>query len=147
MLKDVQTTEDYWDCECVGMPDEYIHPKSQLLCIECGQHQDDMPDSRIDEVAQMNIPIKMCKDCLRSTVTLGLDSILINQTFTIVDISQCCKKHTDSDGFPICHNDCANWPWLDGRCGCECHDQMEFVLPPIVVFLGCPHDGKGIQER
>ena len=54
MINDIQTTENYWDCECVGMPDEYIHPKSQLLCIECGQHQDDMPDSRIDEVAQLD---------------------------------------------------------------------------------------------
>ena len=50
MLKDIQTTEDYWDCECVGMPDEYIHPKSQTMCTVCGQHQDDMPDARVAEV-------------------------------------------------------------------------------------------------
>ena len=47
MIKDIQTTDHYWDCECVW---DYIHPKSQKFCIECGQHQDDMPDSRIEEV-------------------------------------------------------------------------------------------------
>ena len=131
MLKDVQTTEDYWDCECVGMPDEYIHPKSQLLCIECGQHQDDMPDSRIDEVAQMSINAsKICKDCLRIAITNGLDTTLFNKIFTVVEASQCCQTfilHKDSDGFPICHNDCANWPQTTLNsgalgCACECHE-------------------------
>ena len=50
MIKDIQTTENYWDCECVGTPEEYIHPKSQTMCTECKQHQDDMPDSRMNEV-------------------------------------------------------------------------------------------------
>lgn len=131
MIKDIQTTENYWDCECVGMPEEYIHPKSQILCTECGQHQDDMPDSRIDEVAQMNNnATNICKDCLRMAMMCGLDTILLNQTFTIVDTSQCCRthavpEHEDGDGFPICHNDCANWPQTDNSktfgCPCECH--------------------------
>ena len=50
MFNSIQTTENYWDCECVGLPHEYIHPKSQILCTECGQLQEDMPDSRIEEV-------------------------------------------------------------------------------------------------
>ena len=52
-MKVIITTEDYWDCECVGTTEEYIHPKSQTMCVECGQHQDDMPDSRIDEVEKI----------------------------------------------------------------------------------------------
>ena len=50
MLKDTRTTENYRDCESVGQPDAYIHPKSQTMCVECNQHQDDMPDSRQNEV-------------------------------------------------------------------------------------------------
>ena len=42
------TVDDYWDCECLN--DNYIHPKSQMLCPECGKHQDDMPDSRLNEL-------------------------------------------------------------------------------------------------
>ena len=52
-MVNIQTTEYYWDCECVGMPEGYIHPKSQTICIECGEHQDDMPDSRVEEVYQV----------------------------------------------------------------------------------------------
>ena len=94
MFKNVQTTEDYWDCECVGIPQEYIHPKSQLLCTECGQLQEDMPDSRVEEV-------ELAKISDRKTVL-------------------------NSDGFPICYNDCANWPQTTSNttfgCACECHN-------------------------
>jgi len=57
-MKHIMTTEDYWDCECVGSIEEYIHPKSQTMCIECGQQQENMPDSRIDEVEKIYGAIK-----------------------------------------------------------------------------------------
>jgi len=55
-MKDMKlglTTEEFWDCECVGNVIDFIHPKAQTMCTECGQHQDDMPDSRIDEVEKI----------------------------------------------------------------------------------------------
>jgi len=94
MSNDIQTTEDYWDCECVGLPYEYIHAKSQTMCTVCGQHQDDMPDSRVAEVD-------------KALELLSMREIMSN------------------DGFPICHNDCANWPQTTSNtifgCACECH--------------------------
>ena len=78
-----------------------------------------------------DIAIKLCKDCLRSAITFGFDTALLNKTFTIVDVSQCCRthtlpEHTDSDGFPICLNDCATWPQTNNSqtfgCACECHE-------------------------
>jgi len=52
MLVDISssifTVNDYWDCECLG--NDYIHSKIQMLCFECGSHQDEQPDSRLDEV-------------------------------------------------------------------------------------------------
>jgi hypothetical protein len=44
------TIEDYWDCECRK---EYIHPKYQTTCTRCGEHQNDMPDSRLEEVIRL----------------------------------------------------------------------------------------------
>jgi hypothetical protein len=48
--KKVITTPKYWDCECEH---NYIHPKSQLSCEKCGYSQDEMPDSRVNEVRRM----------------------------------------------------------------------------------------------
>ena len=88
---DIQTTEDYWNCECVGMPYEYVHAKSQTMCTVCGQHQDDMPNSKVAEVDKALELLRM-----------------------------------SNDGFPICHNDCANWPQTTSNtifgCACECHE-------------------------
>jgi len=43
----ILTTNKYWDCECNK---NFIHPKSQKMCYECGAHVEDQPDSRISEV-------------------------------------------------------------------------------------------------
>jgi len=44
----VETDEDYWDCEC---KEDYIHPKSQAKCHWCGTTlEDNPPDSRSNEV-------------------------------------------------------------------------------------------------
>lgn len=43
----IQTTQEYWDCEC---KENYIHPKSQNKCFLCRTSADERPDSRIIEV-------------------------------------------------------------------------------------------------
>lgn len=43
----IVTTEKYWDCDCFK---NFIHPKSQKMCYECGAHAEDQPDSRVSEV-------------------------------------------------------------------------------------------------
>ena len=43
----IETTPDYWNCEC---DKDYIHPRHQQVCPKCGAHSDDSPNSRVDEV-------------------------------------------------------------------------------------------------
>ena len=43
----IETTEDYWDCEC---PNNYIHPRSDEYCSRCDAREEDQPDSRVSEV-------------------------------------------------------------------------------------------------
>lgn len=46
-----ETHPNFWDCECEGEPDQYIHHKAtQLSCGLCGAHEDEMPDSHLREV-------------------------------------------------------------------------------------------------
>ena len=40
-------TPDFWDCECKH---DFIHPKTQESCPECGVFQDDRPDSHYLQV-------------------------------------------------------------------------------------------------
>lgn len=47
-----ETTEEYWDCECVEC---YIHPVSREWCSACGVFRPDQPDSRVDEVVAAGI--------------------------------------------------------------------------------------------
>ena len=47
-IGDVETTPDFWDCECVQ---NYIHLKKQSICGICKAIADEQPDSRIDEIA------------------------------------------------------------------------------------------------
>lgn len=43
----IQTTEDYWDCECEH---HFIHSASVPQCKICGAERDSQPDSRVEEV-------------------------------------------------------------------------------------------------
>ena len=43
----VKLNPNYWDCECEY---DYIHPKSENFCPDCGTCSDDQPDSREIEV-------------------------------------------------------------------------------------------------
>jgi hypothetical protein len=43
-------TCEYWDCECAK---EYIHPKSEDSCPECGALREDQPDSHVSDVMEM----------------------------------------------------------------------------------------------
>ncbi len=46
----IETTEKYWDCECIQ---NYIHLKSKTECLICGARHDEQPDSRVNEVENM----------------------------------------------------------------------------------------------
>lgn len=41
-------TPDYWDCDCGD--DDYIRPKENPVCAECGAERDEMPDAHLTEV-------------------------------------------------------------------------------------------------
>lgn len=41
------TTHMFWDCAC---PENYIHPRSQRVCLVCGAHAENQPDSMVNEV-------------------------------------------------------------------------------------------------
>jgi len=43
----IQTTPLYWDCECET---NFIHPKNEKRCKKCKAHQNDQPDSRLNDV-------------------------------------------------------------------------------------------------
>lgn len=47
---EVETNPNYWDCSC---KENYIHPKVEMKCYVCGALQEDMPDSRSNEVQEM----------------------------------------------------------------------------------------------
>jgi len=53
---DITLDLDYWDCEC---PDKkpYIHSKKKgNYCPVCGVYEEDMPDSRVNEVDELYDP-------------------------------------------------------------------------------------------
>lgn len=45
----IKTTEKYWDCEC---KDNFIHPKTQIMCNICGATAEEQSDSRVNEVLE-----------------------------------------------------------------------------------------------
>ena len=47
------TTEHFWDCDCEGSFDNYIHPKTLKRCPVCKAKREDCPDSHISEVQAM----------------------------------------------------------------------------------------------
>lgn len=55
--KGILTTENYWDCNCLK---NFIHPKSQKMCYECGAVEEGQPDSRVSEVLMFGFPLE-CK--------------------------------------------------------------------------------------
>lgn len=50
----VETTDQYWDCEC---KESYIHPASQHKCSKCGATREDSPDSIVEEVMMYGFKI------------------------------------------------------------------------------------------
>ncbi len=46
----IQLTPDYWDCECQH---NYIHKKDEITCRICNAFLENQPDSRVDEVKQI----------------------------------------------------------------------------------------------
>ena len=47
---------EYWDCGCEGLL--YIHPREQEMCLLCGYHRDESPDSREQEVEAFFAPLR-----------------------------------------------------------------------------------------
>lgn len=64
--KRVLTTVEYWDCECHK---NFIHPRAQKMCYECGAIEEEQPDSRIVEVMNARLPMKV--DYLRVNAHTG----------------------------------------------------------------------------
>ena|SRR5271157_1155882 len=56
----IETTEKYWDCECDR---NYIHPKTEEVCLLCGAHREEQPDSHTNEVPKESSNIMYCPDC------------------------------------------------------------------------------------
>lgn len=52
MVKDINLDERFWDCECET---RYIHHKNHLACNECFARQYEQPDSREDEIMEVNM--------------------------------------------------------------------------------------------
>ena len=48
----IETVEGYWDCEC---EDHYIQPVELKKCKKCGAFEEDMPESREDEMTLANM--------------------------------------------------------------------------------------------
>jgi len=44
---DVETTEEFWDCEC---PEDFQHPKAEETCPKCKASRDSQPDSHVNEL-------------------------------------------------------------------------------------------------
>ena len=70
----------------------------------------------------------ICEDCLREACEKGFINTLLLQTFTLVEKVNCEVGYDSTcanDGFPICPNNCANWPSTTSNtsfgCACECH--------------------------
>ena len=53
-INDAITTEKYWDCECER---DFIHPKTQSKCNICGVLAEEQPDSRVNEVLMLGLPL------------------------------------------------------------------------------------------
>lgn len=51
----IRTNPEYWDCEC---EDKFIHNKKAfgLFCSECKSHEEEMPDSRVNEIKHLYHP-------------------------------------------------------------------------------------------
>lgn len=55
-IGDITLNNRYWDCECKS---HYIHEKAnELVCPVCGAVEDEMPDSRAEEVEDHNLHFK-----------------------------------------------------------------------------------------
>jgi len=57
-----KTSDCFWDCNCLGEGERYIHNKKETLtCIKCGAHENEQADSRINEIIlhQKNINLTL----------------------------------------------------------------------------------------
>lgn len=50
----METTTQYWDCEC---KEDYIRPREMDVCPICWAYREDQPDSRVNEVEEAGLPI------------------------------------------------------------------------------------------
>jgi hypothetical protein len=71
---EIETTPLFWDCECI---EDYIHPKHETVCGRCHAQQEDSPDSRVSELAQLSTPKKL----MAQATNLNLD-----------ELTPCCRN-------------------------------------------------------
>lgn len=45
----IELSDDFWDCEC---EENFIHQKSVPICDICNSHQEEQPDSRLEEIEE-----------------------------------------------------------------------------------------------
>jgi hypothetical protein len=43
----IKTDKNFWDCNCEK---DYIQPKSEPSCFDCGAKAKDQPDSHVSEI-------------------------------------------------------------------------------------------------
>ena len=59
------TTTLYWDCECER---DYIRSAEMDVCLKCGHYAEDQPDSRINEVIAVGLPLNLDNPATRLSV-------------------------------------------------------------------------------
>ena len=88
-MKETKTHDDYWDCECEH---NYIQKKSDTLhCSKCNSHEDEQPDSRVNEVEE----VIDCHSCGKTVPKQ--DSFCSDATYEQYVCSECNEAHYTDD--------------------------------------------------
>ena len=88
-MKETKTHDDYWDCECEH---NYIQKKSDTLhCSKCNSHEDEQPDSRVNEVEE----VIDCHSCGKTVPKQ--DSFCSDATYEQYVCSECNDAHYTED--------------------------------------------------
>lgn len=105
----IETNEAYWDCECEGHPEDYIHSKLVKSCELCKAVADESPDScvreltdRVRYLADLEAGVidpKQCRHCSWKFAASEVpDMIEVGdpvQTFNICNDSERCEARQE----------------------------------------------------
>jgi len=70
--KMIETTENYWDCECRH---NYIHPAAVTECVICKAVREEQPDSMISEVRVMIEGVDVSSERIKAYCDLSKTNI------------------------------------------------------------------------